>query len=64
MKWADIIIKEEAELKEILTATRGHLSDSRFRVGSGGLKQVHQLAAARKLISRLMTRLGQLYAKR
>lgn len=64
MKWEDIEAKSEAELKEVLRATRAHLSDLRFRVGSGGLKQVHQLAAARKLISRLMTRLGQIYAKR
>lgn len=60
MKWEDIKIKSEDELKQALVDSRSQLVDLRFKVSTGGLKQVHQIKKMRRAITRLITRLAQI----
>lgn len=60
MKWEDIKIKTEEEAKQALDEARSQLVDLRFKVSTGGLKQVHQIKKARRSITRLITHLAQI----
>jgi len=60
MKWEDIKIKNEEEIKQALVDSRAQLVDLRFKVSTGGLKQVHQIKKMRRSITRLITRLSQI----
>lgn len=64
MKWDDIKTKSQDELQDVLAVSRSQLIDLRFRVATGGLKQVHQIEETRRRISRLLTRLAQLAKER
>lgn len=55
MKMSDLQNMAPAELTERLAAERLQLHDIRRRVAEKQLKQVHQIAATRRLIARILT---------
>lgn len=59
MKWEEIAGKSKEELEALLREARAKMVDLRFRIVSGSLKQVHEVARARKMAARIMTRLAQ-----
>lgn len=60
MKWVEFKNKALKELAHDLSETRSRLVDMRFKAHAGSLKKVHQIAEARKDISRILTRISQL----
>ena len=58
MKWEEIKIKNEDELKQALSTVRSHLVDLRFKAATGALKQVGEIKKARRTVARLMTKLS------
>lgn len=64
MDWRDIQTKSALELEGLLAEMRSKLVDLRFKAATGALKQVHEIAATRKTISRILTQLKTLYDKR
>lgn len=51
----ELRIKNSDALERLLAETRREMAGLRFQAGSGQLKQVHKISAARRLIARLTT---------
>lgn len=64
MEWRDIQAKSKEELEALLSESRAKLVDLRFKAATGALKQVHEIAKTRKIISRTLTQLSTMYDKR
>lgn len=47
--------KSVKELHQLLAEKRAEVQSSTFKVGSGQLKQVHQIAVAKKDIAQILT---------
>jgi len=59
MKWADLKIKNNDELKELMSEKRAELHSLIFQARSQQLKQVHKIKEARKAIAKLKMMMEQ-----
>jgi len=59
MKMNELRQKSNTELRTLLKETQGHLRELRWQRGERKLKNVHEMAVARRTIARILTILNQ-----
>jgi large subunit ribosomal protein L29 len=59
MKSKDLIKKDHAELEKHLEEKRNKIKEMRFKVSSGGIKNVKDFKESKKEIARILTILNQ-----
>lgn len=64
MDTKELRIKNSDTLERLLAETRRELAGLRFQAGSGQLKQVKKISAARRLIARITTLLTEKIAQK
>ncbi|MFA6391791.1 MAG: 50S ribosomal protein L29 [Patescibacteria group bacterium] len=59
MKWKELQEKNDSELQKLLSDSREHLRELRFKTNNDQLKNVREIRTERKNISNIMTLIKQ-----